>query len=176
MAYNFNLDPHIRRVPDFPKPGVLFYDITSVLANPEAFLYCIDCFEDYARNLKVDAIAPIESRGFIFAGALAERLSLPIILVRKKGKLPGRTAAKSYSLEYGQAEIEVHVEDVPKGGRILIVDDLIATGGTVRAVSQLLSENGAIPVALAAVIGLPFLNYAASLDIPVKTLIDFHAE
>jgi adenine phosphoribosyltransferase len=177
MAEGFNLDDAIRKVPDFPKPGILFYDITSVLANPDAFRYCVDAMEKLYRGARLDAVAAIESRGFLFAAPLCERLGLPLLLVRKKGKLPGKTIGKKYELEYGQAEIEMHADDIPAGGRVLIVDDLIATGGTVKAAAELLAEGGATATGVFAVIGLPFLDYASSVGgLPVTTLIEYFGE
>jgi adenine phosphoribosyltransferase len=177
MRKNFLLDDAIRKIPDFPKPGILFYDVTSILARPEAMSFCLAALEKRCKALKPDAIAAIEARGFLFAAPLAHSLKLPLLLVRKKGKLPGKTVAKSYSLEYGTAEIEMHVDDIPRGGRVVIVDDLIATGGTVKAASDLLRENGAVPVGVLGVIGLPFLNYQEILgDLPVQTLIEYFGE
>ena len=177
MAEGFNLDDAIRKVPDFPKKGILFYDITSVLTNPDAFRFCVDSMVKIYRSEGLDAVAAIESRGFLFAAPLCDRLGLPLILVRKKGKLPGKTRAKKYMLEYGEAEIEMHEADIPEGGRVLIVDDLIATGGTVKAAAELLVEGGAAPVGVFAVIGLPFLQYERSLDgLPVRTLIEYFGE
>jgi adenine phosphoribosyltransferase len=126
---------------------------------------------------KLDAIAAIESRGFLFAAPLCDRLGLPLILVRKKGKLPGKTRSKKYALEYGEAEIEIHETDIPSGGRVLILDDLIATGGTVKAAADILVEGGAKPIGVFAVIGLPFLQYEQALGgLPVKTLIEYFGE
>lgn len=177
MAQGFNLDDAIRKVPDFPKKGILFYDITSILMNPAAFEYCVDAMVKLYKGEAVDAVAAIESRGFLFAAPFAQRLGLPLILVRKKGKLPGRTVSKSYALEYGQAEIEMHAEDIPAGGRVLIVDDLVATGGTLRAAADLLAEAGARPVGVFCVIGLPFLQYDRVLEgLPVRTLIEYFGE
>jgi adenine phosphoribosyltransferase len=177
MAEGFNLDDAIRKVPDFPKKGILFYDITSVLTNPDAFRFCVDSMVKIYRSEGLDAVAAIESRGFLFAAPLCDRLGLPLILVRKKGKLPGKTRAKKYMLEYGEAEIEMHEADIPEGGRVLIVDDLIATGGTVKAAAELLVEGGASPAGVFAVIGLPFLQYERSLDgLPVRTLIEYFGE
>lgn len=177
MASKFDLDAAIRKIPGFPKPGVLFYDITSILARPEAFRYCIDSMEELYRGESVAAVAAIESRGFIFAAPFCERLGIPLLLARKKGKLPGKTISASYALEYGEAEIEMHVDDIPKGGKVLIVDDLIATGGTIDAVARLLKAGGAEPVGAFAVVGLPFLDYAKSLaGLPVKTLIEYDSE
>lgn len=177
MAARYDLDKAIRKVPGFPKPGVLFYDITSILTEPGALRLCVDRAADRAREARADGIAAIESRGFLFAAPFAQRLGLPLILVRKKGKLPGRTVSKSYALEYGQAEIEIHAEDIPAGGRVLIVDDLVATGGTLRAAADLLSESGARPIGVFCVIGLPFLHYDRILEgLPVKTLIEYFGE
>jgi adenine phosphoribosyltransferase len=177
MPELFNLDDAIRKVPDFPKEGILFYDITSVLARPAAFRYCIESMTRLYKGERLDAVAAIESRGFIFAAPFCERLGLPLLLVRKKGKLPGKTIAAKYELEYGEAEIEMHVEDIPRGGRVLIVDDLIATGGTIRATADLLRAGGAEPTGAFAVIGLPFLDYASSLaGIKVDTLVEYFGE
>jgi len=177
MAQGFNLDDAIRKVPDFPKKGILFYDITSILMNPAAYSYCIDAMVKQYKSGDVDAVAAVESRGFLFAAPFAERLGLPLILVRKKGKLPGRTVSKSYALEYGQAEIEMHADDIPAGRRILIVDDLVATGGTLRATADLLIEAGAVPAGVFCVIGLPFLHYDETLKgLAVTTLIEYFGE
>jgi adenine phosphoribosyltransferase len=177
MAEGFNLDDAIRKVPDFPKKGILFYDITSVLTNPDAFRFCVDAMVKMYRGEALDAVAAIESRGFLFAAPLCDRLGLPLVLVRKKGKLPGKTRAKKYELEYGEAEIEMHEADIPAGGRVLIVDDLIATGGTVKAAAEILVEGGATPVGVFAVIGLPFLQYEKILEgLPVRTLIEYFGE
>ena len=177
MAEVFNLDEAIRKVPDFPKKGILFYDITSVLANPRAFRHCVDSMLRLYKNERLDAVAAIESRGFVFAAPFCERLGLPLLLVRKKGKLPGKTISASYALEYGEAEIEMHVDDIPRGGRVLIVDDLIATGGTIKATAELLRAGGAEPMGAFAVIGLPFLDYASCLDgMRVETLVEYFGE
>lgn len=177
MAESFDLDRAIRKVPDFPKPGILFYDITSVIAEPAAFRFCVDAMVERYGNRGIEAVAAIESRGFIFAAALCDRLGLPLLLARKKGKLPGATISSSYALEYGVAEIEMHVSDIPRGKSVLIVDDLIATGGTVGAVADLLRRGGARPVGAFAVIGLPFLAYQKTVgDLEVQTLIDYHGE
>jgi adenine phosphoribosyltransferase len=177
MPTGFNLDDAIRKVPDFPKPGILFYDITSILTNPDAFKYCIDSMVRLYKSARVDAIAAVESRGFLFAAPMADRLGLPLILVRKKGKLPGKTLSKKYSLEYGTAEIEIHEADIPKGGRILLVDDLIATGGTLRAAADILIQAGAEPAGVFGVVGLPFLHYDSTLEgLEVRTLIEYFGE
>jgi adenine phosphoribosyltransferase len=172
-----NLDNYIRKVEDFPKKGILFYDITSVLASPVAFQYCIERMVDIYKDKDINAVAAIEARGFLFAAPFAVRLGIPLIPIRKKGKLPGVTLAKKYDLEYAQAEIEVHCADVPRGKRVLLTDDLIATGGTLNAARSLLSEGGATVPEIFGVVGLPFLNYKKVLDpTPVTTLIDYHSE
>jgi len=174
---SFNLDDYIRRVPDFPKKGVLFYDITSILASPIAFQYCIERMMEIYKDKNIEAVAAIEARGFLFAAPFAIRMGIPIIPIRKKGKLPGVTLSKKYDLEYAQAEIEVHSSDVPKGKRILLTDDLIATGGTLNAARSLLLEGGAQVPEIFGVVGLPFLNYQKILDpTPVTTLIDYQSE
>jgi len=173
----FNLDDYIRKVPDFPKKGILFYDITSVLANPGAFKFCIDSMVQIYRNESIDAVAAIEARGFLFAAPFAAEMKIPLIPIRKKGKLPGITLSKKYDLEYAQAEIEVHQEDVPAGKRILLVDDLIATGGTLNAARALLHASGAQVPGIFGVVGLPFLDYGKILaPTPVTTLIEYHGE
>jgi adenine phosphoribosyltransferase len=174
---DLNLDDYIRKVPDFPKKGILFYDITSVLASPAAFKYCIDSMEEIYKDKQIDAIAAIEARGFLFASPYDVRRGIPLIPIRKKGKLPGVTLSKKYDLEYAQAEIEVHAADVPKGKRILIMDDLIATGGTLDAARALLMEGGALIPEIFGIVGLPFLNYNKILaPTPVTTLINYNHE
>jgi adenine phosphoribosyltransferase len=177
MSAAFNLDDAIRKVPDFPKKGILFYDITSVLCSPRAFGFCADSMVKLYQGAGIDAVAAIESRGFLFAAPLCDRLHIPLILVRKKGKLPGKTRSRKYKLEYGEAEIEIHEADIPAGGKILIVDDLIATGGTIKATCEILEEAGAKPVGAFGVIGLPFLEYEKTLaGLPVRTLIEYFGE
>jgi adenine phosphoribosyltransferase len=172
-----NLDDYIRKVPDFPKKGILFYDITSVLATPKAFKYCIDKMSEIYRDKKIDAVAAIEARGFLFAAPFAVAMNIPLIPIRKKGKLPGVTLSKKYDLEYAQAEIEVHCADIPRGKRILLTDDLIATGGTLNAARTLLNEGGADVPEIFGIVGLHFLNYQKILyPTPVTTLINYHDE
>ncbi len=177
MSEPFNLDERIRKIANFPKEGVLFYDITSILTDPEAFRYCLSQMEVHIDPTKVDALAAIEARGFLFAAPFAAKHGLPLILVRKKGKLPGETLTRSYDLEYGSAEIEIHKQDIPRGGRVFIVDDLIATGGTILASAELLAEGGAEVAGIFGVLGLPFLRYREVLaDFSVTTLIDYDHE
>ncbi len=168
------LDQAIRRVPDFPTPGILFYDITGVLVKPEAFKYCLDEMTKLYTEADIDAVAGVESRGFVFAAPLAERLGVPLILIRKKGKLPGNTYGCKYALEYGTAEIEVHKADIKAGEKILVIDDLIATGGTLKAARNVIEQGGASVAEFFGIVGLPELNYKKVLEpTPVKTLIDF---
>jgi len=172
-----NLDNYIRKIADFPKKGILYYDITSILAAPEAFRFCIDKMTEIYKDKKIDVIAAIEARGFLFAAAYAYHNNIPLIPIRKKGKLPGVTISKKYDLEYAQAEIEVHIADVPRGKRILLTDDLIATGGTLNAARSLLVEGGAEVPEIFGIVGLPFLNFAKLLEpTPVTTLINYSVE
>lgn len=171
------LDDSIAKVQDFPKKGILFYDITSILLKPNVFNLIIDNFYDYYSNFSIDGIIAVESRGFIFASPLALRFKVPLILARKKGKLPRKTISESYTLEYGEETIEVHKDDIEKGKRYLLIDDLIATGGTLKAVANLVESSNATVAGIAAVIGLPFLNYDKILGkYDVKTLINYHSE
>ena len=177
MKYEFDLDKYVRKIPDFPKKGILFYDITSLLAKPEAFQFCIESMVDLYRDKEIDAVAAIEARGFLFAAPFAVRMGIPLLPIRKKGKLPGITLSKKYDLEYAQAEIEVHKADVPEGKRILLVDDLIATGGTLNAARAILNAGGAEVPEIFGVVGLPFLNYDQFLaPTPITTLVNYHSD
>ena len=168
------LDKAVRRVPDFPKPGILFYDITGVLVNPDAFNYCLDQMVQKYKDVKFDAVAGVESRGFIFAAPFAQRLGIPLVLIRKKGKLPGDTYECSYALEYGSATVEIHKADVQKGQKFLVVDDLIATGGTLAASKNLIEQGGGEVTDFFGVIGLPELNYESVLaPCKVTTLLNY---
>jgi adenine phosphoribosyltransferase len=171
----YNLDKIIRKVPNFPKKGILFYDITSILVTPEAFNYCLDRTEAFVKTRSVNAIAAIESRGFLFAAPVANRLKLPLLILRKKGKLPGETYSASFKLEYGEDTVEVHKEDLKKDMRLIIIDDLIATGGTLKAAISLIEMAGAKVEGIASIIGLPFLNYQSLLEgYDLQTLVDYH--
>ena len=133
-----NLKDHIRDVPDFPEPGILFKDITPLLKTPVALRYVIDKFADHYRDRPVDVILGIEARGFLFAAPLALQLGKPLVPVRKKGKLPFKTHSVEYALEYGEAAVEVHTDAITPGQRVLLVDDVLATGGTLAAAAQLI--------------------------------------
>ena len=164
----------IRAVPDFPKPGIVFRDITPLLAHPAGFSATIDELAEQARGVHADGIVAIESRGFIFGGALANRLGLPLQLVRKQGKLPRESLGIRYELEYGYDHLEVHSDAIEPGGRYLIVDDLIATGGTASATARLVRQQQGIVAKCLFVVELPALNGREALgDLPVVSLLSF---
>jgi len=153
----------IRNVPDFPKPGILFYDITTLLRDREGFHDVVDALAKPFESDGIDLVVGIESRGFILGGAVADRLGAGFVPVRKPGKLPAATARESYSLEYGTDSLEVHEDAVTKGQNVLIVDDVIATGGTAKATSALVRRLGGTVHALAFLIELQFLNGRSQL-------------
>ena len=154
----------IREVPGFPKEGILFYDITTLLLNGEAFRASVDAMADDYREIGIDLIAGIESRGFIFGAAIADRLGVGFVPIRKPGKLPSTTVAASYSLEYGSDSLEVHEDAIQQGQKVLIVDDLLATGGTAEASVRLIKECGGEVVGLSFLIELNFLNGRSKLS------------
>jgi adenine phosphoribosyltransferase len=167
----------VRRIPDFPRKGVLFYDVTGILVDPDAFGFCVESMVERYGRQGFDAVAAVEARGFFFAAPVAVRLGLPLILVRKPGKLPGETLSRRCTLEYGEDELFVHKSDVPPGGRILLIDDLVATGGTLRAATDLLADAGGKVTHICCVIGLPFLRFRNLLsEVQVTTLVDFDGE
>ena len=166
----------IRTIPDYPKPGILFRDITTLLGDARAFRRAIDELVQPWAGTKIDKVAGIEARGFILGGAVAHQLSAGFVPIRKKGKLPHTTVSIAYSLEYGLDEMEMHEDAVAKGERVILVDDLIATGGTAAGAVQLLQRLGAEVVAACFVIDLPDLGGAkkiAALGVPVRTLVAF---
>lgn len=148
----------IRDIPDFPKPGILFKDITPILQKPALFAQIVDAFANRYADKKIDVIAGIESRGFIFGSALAMRMGKSFVLIRKGGKLPYDTEKASYDLEYGSATIEMHVDAIQKGNRVLVIDDLLATGGTAAAASLLIEKLHGVVVECAFVVELAFLK------------------
>jgi adenine phosphoribosyltransferase len=153
-----NLTEYIRDIPDFPKEGIIFKDITPLLASPEAFGYVINELVARYKDQGIQRIMGIESRGFIFGAPLAKALGVPFIPARKPGKLPYKTIAESYALEYGDATLEIHEDALEKGDRVLILDDLIATGGTFEACCKLVERLGGEVAEVAAIIELGFLN------------------
>ena len=154
----------IRSVPDFPVEGILFYDITTLLKNPAALKESVDQLVDVYRNKGVDVVVGVESRGFIFGTPLAYQLGVGFVPVRKPGKLPAETAAESYTLEYGTNTIEIHVDAIEKGQNVLVVDDLLATGGTAKATCNLVEKLGGQVVGVAFVIELNFLDGRDKLE------------
>ena len=148
----------IREVPDFPKPGILFYDITTLLKDKRGLAQLIDTLSEYYLDKKVDLVLGMEARGFIFGPAVAYRLNAGFIPVRKPGKLPAATAKFDYALEYGTNTLEIHTDAIKKGQRVIIVDDLLATGGTADATTKLAASCGAEIVGLGFVVELDFLN------------------
>ncbi|EFL91004.1 adenine phosphoribosyltransferase [Ahrensia sp. R2A130] len=173
------LDAAIRAIPDYPKPGIVFRDITTLLGNPRAFRRAVDALVHPYIGTNLAQIAGIEARGFILGGAIAHQLTAGFVPIRKKGKLPGKKVNIAYSLEYGVDEMEMHSDALQPGDRVLLVDDLIATGGTAEAAVKLLRELGAEVVAACFVIDLPDLGGRAKLeamDVPVRTLISFDGD
>jgi adenine phosphoribosyltransferase len=166
----------IRTIPDYPKPGIMFRDITTLLGDARAFRRAIDELVQPFAGRKIDKVAGIEARGFILGGAVAHQLSAGFIPLRKKGKLPHQTIAVEYALEYGVDSMEMHLDAVASGEQVMLIDDLIATGGTAIAAVQLLRQAGARVVAAAFVVDLPELGGAdrlRGLDVPVSTLVSF---
>ena len=148
----------LRSVPDFPKPGILFKDITPLLADPRAFHITLDLFAERFIGEHIDVVVGIESRGFIFGGALAARLNAGFVPVRKSGKLPSKVDKVAYALEYGEAVLEMHTDSITPGAKVLIVDDLLATGGTAQAAAELAQRQGGVVSAFAFVVELDFLG------------------
>jgi adenine phosphoribosyltransferase len=170
------LEDHIRTIPDHPKPGIQFRDITPLLANRVAFNVAIDKIVSGVTHEGLDAVAGIDARGFIFGAAVASALGLGFIPVRKKGKLPGNVISESYALEYGTDSLELSIDDVVAGQRVLLIDDLIATGGTALAALTLLQRCNVNVVGASFVVNLPDLGGAEAIrakDIPVTTLVDY---
>ncbi len=169
-----DLRQYIRDIPDFPKPGILFKDITPLLAEPVAFAAAVRGLADRYRTTPIDAIAAAEARGFLFAAPLALDLQLPLVPLRKPGKLPYRTYSLKYDLEYGQAELHMHIDGVMPGARVLLVDDLLATGGTMKAGAQLIEQAGGVVIGCAFLVELGFLGGRSKLvEYDVFSLISY---
>ncbi len=154
----------IRDIPDFPKPGVVFKDITPVLLDPPLFEDTIDALARWAGNRETEKVIGVDARGFLFAAPVANRLGVGLIPVRKMGKLPHRTEREAYDLEYGSAELEIHVDAIEAGERVTVVDDLLATGGSSRAAAQLVERLGGVVAGLGFVIELGFLKGRQRLE------------
>jgi adenine phosphoribosyltransferase len=176
MQSEHDLKDSIRSIPDYPKPGIVFRDITTLLGDARAFRRAVDELVQPWSGMKIDKVAGIEARGFILGGAVAHQVSAGFVPIRKKGKLPHKRVSIAYSLEYGLDEMEMHEDAVEKGDRVILVDDLIATGGTAEGAVKLLRQLGAQVLAACFIIDLPDLGGGAKLrqlDVPVRTLISF---
>ena len=171
-----DLKKHIRSIPDYPKKGILFRDITTLIKNPEAFKYTNDKILEISKNLDFDKVSAIESRGFVFASTISYLLNKPFILLRKKNKLPAETHSVDFKLEYGNATIEVHKDSISKGDKVLVIDDLIATGGTAEAAAKLIEISGGKVAGFIFVINLfdlPGNDLLKKKGYKTKSLIEF---
>jgi len=168
-----DLKDHIRAIPDFPKPGILFYDIATLLRHEDAWQVAMGRLTRAVSAHQPDLIAGIESRGFLVAAPLALKLGCGFIMIRKPGKLPGKTVGLNYALEYGEDRVEIQADAVAPGQRVVVVDDLLATGGTMAAGISLLRQFGAVVPAAAALIELTFLNGRSRLDVPFEALVSY---
>jgi adenine phosphoribosyltransferase len=173
MDFPIDLKDHIRSIPDFPKPGILFYDISTLLAHPGAWRVTIERLAEAVRPHRPDLLVGIESRGFLVAAPLAYALGSGFAMVRKKGKLPGKTVRFTYDLEYGSDTIEIQEDAISPGQRVVVVDDLIATGGTTEAAINLISQRGGAVVGAACIIELSFLNGRARIPVPVAAMVSY---
>jgi adenine phosphoribosyltransferase len=176
LSSDFDLRSSIRNIPDYPKPGIMFRDITTLLGDARAFRRAVDELVQPWAGSKIDKVAGIEARGFILGGAVAHQVSAGFIPIRKKGKLPHKRVSIAYSLEYGLDEMEMHEDAVEKGEKVVVVDDLVATGGTAEGAVKLLKQQGADVLAACFIIDLPALGGAdkiRALGVPVRTLISF---
>lgn len=177
MSYDeYYVKSVVRAIPDWPEPGVIFRDITPIFKDPKALRMVSDAFVQRYMDADITHIACIDARGFLIASIMAYQLQIPLVLVRKKGKLPGETVSQSYELEYGTSEVEMQTDAVTEGDRVLVFDDLIATGGTILAACTLIKKLGAEVVESAALIDLPDLQGSARIqgaDIPVFTMLAY---
>lgn len=164
---------HIRAIPDFPRAGILFYDISTLLAHPEAWRRMVEELAAAVRPLRPDLLVGIESRGFLVAAPLAYALGSGFAMVRKKGKLPGRTVSHTYDLEYGSDTVEIQADAIAPGQRVIVLDDLIATGGTMRAAIELVRGQGAVVEGAACIIELSFLGGRQRIGVPLTTMITY---
>ncbi|MCM1324418.1 MAG: adenine phosphoribosyltransferase [Acetobacter sp.] len=162
---------HIRNIPNFPKQGIMFKDITTALQKPEVFRAIIDSMCEQIKDLKIDYIAAIESRGYLFAAPLAYKLGVGLVLIRKSGKLPAKVVREEYSLEYGIDALEMHQDALERGKNVLLVDDLLTTGGTIKAASRLVEQIGANVIGSLFLLELKELSQKTALPMPVYSLI-----
>jgi adenine phosphoribosyltransferase len=170
-----DIKAHIRQVPDFPKPGILFYDISTLLAHPAAWKATVENMASLITPWRPTVLAGIESRGFLIAAPIALAMGLGFVMVRKKGKLPGKCIPHTYALEYGNDTIEIQDDAISKGARVVLLDDLLATGGTLAAAGELLTRVGGEMVGAATVIELTFLNGRERLKMPFKSLLAYNS-
>lgn len=170
-----DLKQHIRHVPDFPKPGILFYDVSTLLAHGPAWRECVDRLMTSLDPAKPDLLVGIESRGFLVAAPLAYNMKKGFVMVRKRGKLPGEVIRHSYDLEYGTDIVEIQADAVLPGQRVIVLDDLLATGGTMAAAVHLLEKVGANVVGVACIIELAFLGGRKRLNVPVTSILSYDA-
>ena len=170
-----DLKDHIRGIPDFPKPGIFFYDISTLLRHADAWQVAMGRMANAVRSHHPDLLAGVESRGFLVAAPLAIKLGCGFVMLRKRGKLPGATVSLEYALEYGTDCIEIQADAIAPGQRVVVVDDLLATGGTLAAGISLLRRVGAVVPAAATLIELTFLNGRARVDVPVSSLVAYHS-
>ena len=166
-----DLKEHIRAIPDFPKPGILFYDISTLLGHPQAWRATVETLAEAIRPHRPDLLVGIESRGFLVAAPLAYAIGCGFAMVRKKGKLPGATARFSYDLEYGTDTIEIQEDAISSGQRVIVVDDLLATGGTMQAAIALVQRQGGTVAAAACIIELAFLDGRRRLNVPLTSMV-----
>lgn len=174
-----NLESLIRTIPDYPKPGIMFRDITTLLQHPAGFRHSVDMLVQPFAGAGVNRVAGMEARGFILGGAVAHQLSVGFVAIRKKGKLPWQTISAEYQLEYGTDEMEIHIDSIKNGDKVILIDDLIATGGTACAATELIREAGGEVVGASFVIDLPDLGGSKKLEalnVPVRTLIEFEGD
>ena len=168
-----NLKDHIRPVPDFPKPGILFYDISTLLRHADAWQVAMGRMATMVRRHQPDVLAGVESRGFLLAAPLATKLGCGFVMIRKRGKLPGAVVGLDYELEYGTDRIEIQADAVAPGARVMLLDDLLATGGTMAASVALLRQVGAVVPAAAAIIELSFLGGRGRVGVPFESLVSY---
>ena len=170
-----DLKQHIRSIPDFPKPGILFYDISTLLSHPNAWRATVERLAGALRPHEPDLLIGIESRGFLVAAPLAYELGRGFAMVRKKGKLPGRTGRFTYDLEYGTDTIEIQEDAISRGQRVIVLDDLVATGGTMQAAIDLVRQRGGDVVAAGCIIELNFLRGRDRIDVPFTSMVAFES-
>ena len=172
-----DLKEYVRSIPDFPKPGIIFRDITTLINDADSFQQSIDDMCEKVKDIDFDVIAGAEARGFIFGAAMAYKMHKPLVLIRKKGKLPTRVITQEYDLEYGTGTLEMHIDSFKPGSRVLIVDDLLATGGTTKAITKLVEKAGGVVAGISVLIELVDLKGRERLtDYPIFSSISFEGE